>query len=370
MERLLFLGALPEPVTGQSLACKVLLNELVKRWDVDVVNLSKSDLRNGMSSVARVREVLGFVVTVWRKQRHARTIYLTVSESIAGNLKDLLFYIVCFPKLGQMYIHLHGGAGLRTIMLGKRGWLRRANEYFVRRLAGAIVLGPRHVDIFASVLPLSRIHVVPNFAEDEVFTDEPRIAAKFASTAPLRLLYLSNLIPGKGYEELLSAFLQLDPSIRERFRLDFAGAFESDRQQRSFRDKISGVPEIHYHGVVKGEAKRALFARAHVFCLPTYYPYEGQPISILEAYAAGCAVITTDHSGIFDVFTPDANGYAVEKRSVESLRAVLERLSAEVPSLQRFATTNFQLASRSFRASSYCDNVIQVLNGHAAPKVS
>jgi glycosyltransferase involved in cell wall biosynthesis len=63
-----------------------------------------------------------------------------------------------------------------------------------------------------------------------------------------------------------------------------------------------------YHGdssaciIVDGPGKKNLFSEAHIFCLPTYYPYEGQPIAILEAFASGCVVITTNHSGISDFF--------------------------------------------------------------------
>ena len=37
----------------------------------------------------------------------------------------------------------------------------------------------------------------------------------------------------------------------------------------------------------------------------------GQSISIVEAHASGYAVITSIHSGIFDIFTPGVNDYEV-----------------------------------------------------------
>jgi glycosyltransferase involved in cell wall biosynthesis len=357
----LFLATLPDPVTGQALASKVFLDELVRHCRVDVINLSKQELRQGVSSFGRVLEVLSVLWRTWRRRDSAGIIYLTISESFAGNLKDLCLYLLCFRCLSRMYVHLHGGAGLRTILLGPKGFVRRANEFLVSRLGGAIVLGERHVDIFANALPRSKIHVVPNFAEDYLFSDEAAITRKFSVRQPLRLLFLSNLIPGKGYLELIDAFLRMQPAAQRSFTLDFAGGFESDAQKTAFMRRIASLPQVHYHGIVRGEHKKELLSRAHVFCLPTYYPYEGQPISILEAYAAGCAVVTTDHSGIFDIFTPGINGYVVRKQSAEDLRRVLGEIQGKNETLLDMALTNFRTATTSFRPAIYCANLLSVL---------
>ena len=359
----LFIGSLPEPITGQSLACQVFLDELRLHHDVEVVNTSKVGLKQGVDSLARVRGVLGILVAVWKVQRRAAVIYLAISESRAGNLKDLLIYLVCFRRLQRMVVHLHGGAGLRQILLGHRGAFRLANEFFCRRLGGAIVLGPRHMDVFANALPPERIHVVPNFAQDYLFIEPGEIHAKFAFAAPLRVLFLSNLIPGKGYLELLDAFLALSRAHQEGLRIDFAGGFEDDAQRAEFLQRIRLHPQLRYHGIVGGRAKCALFQEAHVFCLPTYYPYEGQPISILEAYAAGCAVITTDHSGIGDVFRDEENGWQVAKQSVPALATALVRAISDPQRLRAMALTNRETARREYRTVIYSDRLMRVIAG-------
>lgn len=362
---LLFIGPLPEPVTGQSLACQVLLGELTRHYHVEVINLRKRSLKHGVDSVGRVGEVLRIAVAVWRKRNAAKVIYLTVSESFAGNMKDLLIYLVCFRQLSRMVIHLHGGAGLRGIMLGKHGLHRRANEFFVRRVGGAIVLGPRHADIFAQVLPGEKIHIVPNFAQDYLFSDAESVERKFADTKPLRILYLSNLIPGKGYLELVDAFFAFDDQVRARVTIDFAGDFESAEQRQEFLRRIGGIPQLRYHGVVYGDRKRDLFHQAHVFCLPTYFPYEGQPISILEAYASGCAVITTDHSGIGDVFVGGVNGYEVAKRSPASIKAAIERVVGEPDRVRAMAAANLRAAESRYRTAGYNESLLRIIDALA-----
>lgn len=359
----LFLGPLPEPVTGQSLACQVFHDELVKSRRVEVVNLSKSEFKQGISSFRRILEVLGMIIRIWRRRNACDVIYLTISESVAGNVKDLLIYLVCFRRLSRMAIHLHGGAGMREIMLGRRGRvLRNLNRFFLRRLGAVIVLGQRHVGIFADTVSRERIHIVPNFAQDHLFADMALIDRKFARVPPLRILFLSNLLPGKGHEELVDGFLALDDSGRAAVQIDFAGGFEAEDQKAAFLGRIRGHAQLRYHGTVHGATKQRLFSEAHVFCLPTYYPYEGQPISILEAYASGCAVITTDHSGIFDIFEPNVNGYQVAKASATALRAAIERAIAEPDRLHAMARANCEMARERYRTSRHTRELVGIMN--------
>jgi glycosyltransferase involved in cell wall biosynthesis len=360
--RVLFIGPLPEPTTGQSLACRVLLDGLTENHEVDVIDLSKKDFRQGISSSSRIAEIAGVLWRVFRKRGAADVIYLTVSESRAGNLKDLLVYCLCFRRLRDMVIHLHGGAGMRLILLGDRPGLRRLNTFFLRRLGAAIVLGNRHVDLYEGVVPNERIHIVPNFAEDRFFTTADAIDARFSKTRPLKLLFLSNLLPGKGHDELLEAFLGLDHRTRSAVELDFAGGFESSEQQRGFLARIAGLEGVRYHGTVAGEQKKALFHAAHLFCLPTYYPYEGQPISILEAYASGCAVITTGHSGIPDIFHDGTNGIQVPPRSASDLRGAIEKALREPEQLRRMAHTNLTTALANYRTRQYQRALVRIID--------
>ncbi len=351
--RLLFIGPLPEPTTGQSLACKVLLDALRETHDVNVVDLRKESFRQGANSASRVLEIAGAVTKVRRGQANTDIIYLTISESVAGNLKDLAFYLVSWRRLNRMVVHLHGGAGMRQLLAGKIPGLAALNRFFLRKLGGIIVLGERLADMYAPIVPPDRIALVENFAPDVLFRTDQEIEANFTDETELRILFLSNLLPGKGHQELLQAIKMLDPAEQSGMTFDFAGGFEDAASEQAFVAAIKGYENVHYHGVVGGERKRDLLARAHLFCLPTYYPYEGQPISILEAYASGTAVLTTDHAGIFDVFTPEENGLAVDQQSPTSIVAALRRARAQRETLRRIALGNAALARNRYREQHY-----------------
>lgn len=358
--RVLFIGPLAGPITGQSIASESLLEALQARFDVDVVDLSKVGFANGAFSVARLWQVGSILRQVLAKHRSADVIYLTVSESAAGNAKDLLLFAICFRRLHRMLIHLHGGAGMREIMHGRHGVLRRANEFFVRRVRGVVVLGPRLRSIYASCAPASRVHEVPNFADEQLFADADAIDAKFSRTDPLRVLFLSNLLPGKGHRELAGAIRRLPPSVRARLHVDIAGGFEHARERAAFLELIRDIPEVTYHGVAREAEKRVLLRNAHLFCLPTYYAYEGQPMSILEAYASGCAVVTTDHSGIRDIFEPEVNGFEVATRSEGAIEEAIARALASPELLRAMAVRNRAVAGEKYRRALFTERMIRL----------
>ncbi len=291
-------------------------------------------------------------------------IYLVISQSVAGNIKDLLTYILCFSKLDRMLIHLHGG-GIRSTVFEKYPLLEAMNRFFLKRVGGVIVLGPSLVNIFKGRMNSERIHVVPNFSEDYLFCDEQEIEKKFFNIKPMRILFLSNLIDGKGHNELLDAYKSLDQKLKNEIELHYAGSIESEDDKKRILQAAEEERTIFYHGTVTGEEKRKLLAGSHVFCLPTYYPYEGQPISILEAYASGCVVLTTDQGGIGDIFENNVNGFLIEKRSPESIQKVthmmLEKGLVDGGRMTRMALFNRQLAFKNFRTSIFVSSILKVI---------
>lgn len=358
--RILFIAPLPNPVTGHALASEIFLEKLIENHDVDIVNQSKKNFRHGITSFSRILEVLKMIFQVWRKKGRSDIIYLTISESFAGNIKDIFFYFLCFKKLSQTVIHVHGGS-LRKLLFDKHPLLFRLNKFFIRRLGGVIVLGQSHIRIFEDFLPKEKIHIVPNCPKDHIFTTKEIVHSKFKDTQPLRILFLSNLIEGKGYCAILDAYLELDESLQKKIAIDFAGNFQSESHRKWFLDRISHIPQIQYLGIVRYDKKREIFSRSHIFCLPTTL-YEGQPVSILEAYASGCAVITTNRGGIPDIFQDKVNGFEVEAGSISSLKQAFYLCTQDPNKLRSMAITNFETAQQKYTKSQFTSRLIDIVH--------
>jgi glycosyltransferase involved in cell wall biosynthesis len=59
--------------------------------------------------------------------------------------------------------------------------------------------------------------------------------------------------------------------------------------------------------------------------------FEGMSISLLEAMACGCYIISTPLSGSSELITDRANGHIVNFKSAEEIARELERVSAIIP---------------------------------------
>jgi len=359
--RILFIAPLPPPITGHSLAAQVLLDSLRADHDVEVVNLSVGSSNDGSVSIRRIVEVAKVLSAVARKRRDIDVIYLTIAESFAGNIKDLLIYLVCYRDLPNLYIHLHGGS-IKRLLFDRHSLVRRINARAVKRMAGVIICGASHAAIFRGMIAAERIHIVPNFAEDDLFVSDATIAQKFANLDQLRILYLSGMSEGKGYLDLLAAYLLLDDRAKQQVRVDFAGSFDTYAEEEQFRERIRGIAGIRYHGLVRGPEKRTLFASAHGFCLPTTL-FEGQPISILEAYAGGCVVITTGQAGILDIFSDGINGFRIDAGSPTSIAACLNGMLVARPSLETIAAANRDIAGKQYRVDRFRTAMTGILSG-------
>jgi glycosyltransferase involved in cell wall biosynthesis len=361
--KILFIAPIPPPVTGHSLASEVLREGLTHYHDVAVVNLSKQHGAN--AAARRVTEVLGILKDTWKKKKNADVLYLTISESFGGNVKDLLIYTICRKSLGKLYIHLHGGS-IRRLLFDHHPVLRYLNRQFIRRMAGVVISGKSHLPIFEGMVSAHRLHIVPNFAPNDLFVPVSEIEQKFSGREPLRVLYISGLEQKKGYRELTDAYLSLDERVKARMRLDIVGRFDDpEASKHGFLNKIASDPRIRYHGVVDNEQKLEFFRQAHVFCLPTAH-FEGQPISILEAYASGCVVLATTPPGILDIFTPGVNGLGIADASASSIKLALHEI-LDRPDLLQIAVNNRSTAGEQYRATTFNSRMREVIETGTAP---
>jgi glycosyltransferase involved in cell wall biosynthesis len=113
----------------------------------------------------------------------------------------------------------------------------------------------------------------------------------------LRLLFVGRLDPQKNVPRLLRAVAQ----VTEPVELVIVGDGTERTQCESIRDELGlglgvGLGHVRFVGAQHGDDLIAWFDWADLFVLPS--DREGMPLALLEAMAAGLAVLTTDVSDL------------------------------------------------------------------------
>jgi glycosyltransferase involved in cell wall biosynthesis len=256
-----------------------------------------------------------------------------------------------------MILHLHGGGIAKTVY--SRPALRWANRRLLRNVGRVVVLGRSLVAAYEGMARRDQIAVVPNCVDPSLFaTDEDIVRKHREDGGQLRVVFLSHMIKSKGYLDLLWGWLLLPDDARKQVSLAFAGLFPAERDRTFFLDALGDRTGVSYLGPVQGTRKTDLLRDAHAFCLPSYYPYEGQPISILEAYASGAIVLTTDQGGIGDVFQNGRHGFMLSRRDPRSVcRQLLTLLGLDRDTRVEMGLRNAREARTLYTRKKFLDSM-------------
>jgi glycosyltransferase involved in cell wall biosynthesis len=113
-----------------------------------------------------------------------------------------------------------------------------------------------------------------------------------AQAPPINLLYAGKLSLAKGVDWLLQTFAGLQDR-QLHLHLAGSGSGEETRQCLHLAEKEGG--RVTVHGRINQQELARLMGSCHIFVLPSFY--EGLPLVLLEALAAGCRIIATDLPG-------------------------------------------------------------------------
>ncbi|MFO0871510.1 MAG: glycosyltransferase family 4 protein [Pirellulales bacterium] len=140
------------------------------------------------------------------------------------------------------------------------------------------------------------------------------------------LLFLGRLIPRKGADLLVEAFLRLAETSSLTLVLAGEGAQSDELRQRLSTEKHRD--RVLLLGLVEGATKTYLLQHARSVVIPSRIS-EGSSLVVLEAYAAGRPVVATAVPGLVDVVLPERTGLLAVEDSTESLAAALAVVASE-----------------------------------------
>ena len=282
-----------------------------------------------------------------RRAPEAPVLWNSISPTSLGHGRDVFTVLPAIARQHPLYAVLHRA----TFDDLFRSPLTAATaRHVVNRVSGFVFQNRLLAERCAPWIPDRKRFVIPNTIDDAVLCTDAEVAAKQQARTlrrSMRLLFLSNMMPEKGYLDVLQAVHRLHARGLS-IQADFAGRWVSDADRTAFERLVEQYDlgsAVHHHGGVSERAGvKALNLKADVFLLPSYHPTETQPLAILEALNAGTPVITTRHSTLPDMVGKGMETLLVPPQAPEAIAEAVQRL-AEVDAWQRFS----QHAHRQFQ---------------------
>lgn len=350
MKKILMIGPFPGVLNGQTIANQTVYEGLKEEYEIDRIDTLKETKFTDKADQGKFifSKFFKIFIQLFKEIKQIFTgkydvVYMTSGQSFLGFMRFAPYMLICILKNIPYYNHIHGGYFRK--MYDAQGKLKKKLlNYFIKKASGMIVLGNSLRSMFEGIIPEDKIFVCENGVQDEVVATEEEIAEKierYKKDTKKKVLYLSNLMVEKGILDLLKAS---ESFIDDEIEFNLAGAIEPSIKD-TIEDYLKKYPnKIKYHGIVRGEQKKKLLLDNYIFILPTYYSNEGQPISILEAYVTGCAVITDESvGGIRDIFSDEINGKTSKSKDIKELIKSIQNLK-EIEKIEN----NFNYAKIKF----------------------
>jgi len=203
--------------------------------------------------------------------------------------------------------HLHGG-GFQAFAARRRALVR----YTLRHSDAVLALSNSWAAYLHQLAPDARIDVLPNTVALPAQCDQEE-----AGEAG-RILFVGRLEIAKGVEDLLAAVAQLAPRYPQ-LRLVLAGSGD----MAACAARLGIADRLELPGWIDPGQRAGQLRRAAIFCLPSHA--EGLPLALLEAMAAGKAVVASN-VGAMPEALGSAAGVLVPPRDVAALAAALAAL--------------------------------------------
>lgn len=202
-----------------------------------------------------------------------------------------------------VYLGVHSHSVLKTFWLALTVWLHKLWGTWLQ-VDRYLVLTDFAKQLFVHStfgVPAEKFAVKPNFVIDHPIPMETRGS---------HFLYIGRLTEEKGIDVLLNAFAGTNYELR------IAGDGPLKADILAFSARYSN---IRYLGMLDSEGIRTALAECSALVFPSTW-FEGMPMTLIEAFAAGTPVIASDLGAMKAMITDGENGWLFPPGDADELR--------------------------------------------------
>ncbi|MGD0258570.1 MAG: glycosyltransferase family 4 protein [Verrucomicrobiota bacterium] len=303
--------------------------------------------------------LLGYCLqAIWCRFRYGvqNFYYIPAPGKRSALYRDWLVMLICRSFFKRVILHWHAAGLAKWLELVVTMRSRSLTYRLMKQVDLSIVLS-KYNRADAEKLFSRQVRVVSNGIPDPCprFVQEvlPRRKARFAARRKLlsgetleaaealaagggpqliQVLYLAHCTREKGVFDTLAAVALANQRLRQRqapvsLRLLVAGGFVRAEEKAEFERMLAqpGLADmVQYLGFVSGDQKNQLLREADLFCFPTYYENENQPVNLIEAMAFGLPILTTRWRSLPELFPANYPGLV----NIRSPEQIADRLVA------------------------------------------
>lgn len=187
-----------------------------------------------------------------------------------------------------------------------------------------------------------KLAYVPLGIDLDLYRPGDRGAAKQAAglDGKIVVLFVGQLVEGKGARYLLKAMASIDRGLLSRITLVIVGGGPDRSMLQRMSQELGLGGHVRFEGRMPPAEVLKWYRAADMFVLPSLS--EGRPTVINEAMACGCAIVASDISGIPEQVTDGYNGYLVPPGDTAALAEKIARLAESEAEIARMGRNSRQ----------------------------
>ncbi len=339
--RHLMIGSLPPPVGGTTVLFRQLVESLSQNAEIQV---SVIDTTSG-----KWERFAGLKLS-WRVARECIS-KVPACETVAlhGSINGILLFAPVLSILTRLL-----GKKLVVRVFGGNFYPRYKKMPFIARYLFRIFVLNADLVLFETKQSVQGfkpiIHRKVGWYPNSRKSPGSDMARVSESQVACNYIFLGHIRRDKGVLDAVDAFKKIDQNVH----LTIYGPLVGD----IYPDQLVG-DKVSYGGILEPSEVPSVLVNMDVLVLPTYYEGEGYPGVILEAYACGIPVITTNWRCIPEIVYGDS-GILVEPGDIDALVAAVCFYHTEEIAYQR-AVVAAKAMAKLFDADIWTRRYIELL---------
>jgi glycosyltransferase involved in cell wall biosynthesis len=336
-KRYLLIGGIPNDDPQTYGGATVLMQQMVGFFNESSKNFFLIKTNRYRGALSFLMNVFYVIYKLILHINRVEIVMVNVSKNGAFIMSPVI-YIVSKVFRKRFVFRMFGG---NFIALYKQSKIKRyiANKTFMK--ADVIFVETKEVLNFVKQYS-ANAYWFPN-------TRRQFIKYKIDSNFNKKFVFISSVKQSKGVDEIIEASERLDAS----YTVDIFGPI----QDKKYTTDYFNEKKVNYKGALNPLDVISILSRYDVLLLPSYYPGEGYPGIIIEAYSLGIPCIATNWRAIPEIVDHNKTGFLIPPKNSNELFIAIRAFNGDnYAGFCSNALDKFEI----FRYESVYENIIKI----------